>query len=86
MKHNLDGTINTFKAQLVAKRFKQPYGIDYEETFAPIAKPNSISVLLVVVHLDWNRHQLDVKNAFLNGELREEVYMKIPPSKETPKN
>ncbi|RVW64787.1 Retrovirus-related Pol polyprotein from transposon RE1 [Vitis vinifera] len=58
-----------------------------EETFALVAKLNSIRVLLlVVVNLDWNLHQLDVKNAFLNGELEEEVYMKIPPSMETPEN
>ncbi|RVW95281.1 Retrovirus-related Pol polyprotein from transposon RE1 [Vitis vinifera] len=78
---------NYQRAQLVAKGFTQFYGIDYEETFAPVAKLNSIRVLLsVAVNLDWNLHQLDVKNAFLNRELEEEVYMKIPPSMETPEN
>ncbi|RVX00496.1 Retrovirus-related Pol polyprotein from transposon TNT 1-94 [Vitis vinifera] len=85
VKHNPDGNINKFKARLVAKGFTQSYDINYEETFAPIAKLNSIRVLfLVAVNLDWNLHQLDVKNAFINGELEEEVYMKIPPSIETP--
>ena len=86
-KHNSDGSINRFKAQLVAKGFTQCHGIDYEEIFAPVTKLNSIKVLLSIAdNLDWNLHQIDVKNAFLNGELGEEVYMKIPPSKETPKN
>ena len=87
MKHNPDGSINRFKARLVPKEFMQCYGIDYEETFAPVAKLNSIKVLLsVAVNLDWNLHQLDAKNAFLNGVLGEEVYMKIPPSMETLEN
>lgn len=84
MKYNADGTINRFKARLVANGFTQSYGVDYEETFAPVAKLNSIRVLLsLAANLDWPLHQLDIKNAFLNGDLEEEVYMDVPPGLDT---
>ena len=68
VKHKTDGTIDRYKARLVAKGFTQTYGIDYEETFASAAKMNSIRILLsLTTNLDWPLHQLDVKNAFLNG-------------------
>ena len=55
------------------------YRVDNQETFAPVAKLNTVRVLLsLVANLDWSLNQLDVKNAFLNGNLEEEVYIEIP--------
>ncbi|RDX98154.1 hypothetical protein CR513_18963, partial [Mucuna pruriens] len=75
-----NGTLERYKARLVAKEYTQTYGIDYEETLAPIAKMNTIRVIIsLAAHFGWNLQQFDVKNVFLHGELEEEIYMEIPP-------
>ena len=79
-KYASDGSIERLKARLVAKGFSQVEGIDYNETFAPVAKMNSIRLVLSLAALhDWEVHQMDVKSTFLHGDLQEEIYMQQPP-------
>ena len=75
-KYVVDGSIDRYKACLVAKGFSQVEGIDYFETFAPIAKMNSIHLVLsLAASQGWIVFQMDVKSAFLHGDLHEEIYM-----------
>jgi hypothetical protein len=84
VKQNPNGTVDRLKARLVAKGFTQTYGLDYTETFSPVAKLNSIRIIIsLAANLDWPLHQLDVKNAFLHGDLNETVYMAQPPGFES---
>ena len=87
VKYKADGNIDKYKARLVAKGFTQTYGVNSQETFAPVAKLNIVQVLLsIAINNDCPLHSLDIKNAFLNSDLNEEVYMDIPPGFKDGKN
>jgi hypothetical protein len=80
VKHNANGSMNRYKARLVAKGYAQTYGINYEETYSPVAKMTIVRTTIVMAATKgWSLHQMDVKNAFLHGDLHEEVYMEQPP-------
>ena len=78
-KLNLDGSIDKYKARLVAKGFTQKQNIDYFDTYAPVTRISSIRILIALASIyKLYIHQMDVKTAFLNGDLEEEIYMVQP--------
>ncbi|KAK1613137.1 hypothetical protein QYE76_036810 [Lolium multiflorum] len=86
-KTNADGNITVYKARLVAKGFRQIQGVDYDETFSPVAKLKSVRILLAIAaFFDYEIWQMDVKTAFLNGDIEEELYMVQPNGFFDPKN
>lgn len=80
LKKDAEGNVVKHKARLVAKGYVQKQGVDFEEAFAPVARLESVRMLLAIAAQEgWAVHHMDVKSAFLNGDLSEEVYVVQPP-------
>ena len=80
VKFNPDGFVVRLNAYLVAKGYALTYGVDYSNTYSPVAKLTFVCLFIsLAASYDWDLHQLDIKNAFLHGDLQEEVYMEQPP-------
>ena len=78
-KYGKDGKVETYKARLVAKGYNQRQGIDFDETFSPVAMLKSIRILLAIAaYYDYEIWQMDVRTAFLNGFIEETIYMQQP--------
>lgn len=79
LKLNSDGSIARYKARLITQGNREEYGIDYDDTFSPVAKMLIVRIFLIIdAHYKWSVHQLDVSNVFLHGTLDTTVYMKQP--------
>jgi hypothetical protein len=79
LKYDADGSIEKYKARFVARGFSQVEGVDYDETFALVARYTSIrAVISIAAEMGWKIHQMDVKTTFLNGLIQEEVYIEQP--------
>lgn len=80
LKQNAEGSVARYKGRLVVKGCFQEADIDFQETFSPVVKPTTVRVVLaLVVSMGWSLRQADINNAFLNGDLHEEIYMVQPP-------
>jgi hypothetical protein len=79
IKHVVDGSIEKYKERFFSCGFSQKEGIDYEETFAPVARYTSIrTIIALAAKMKWKLHQMDVKTTFLNGVIKEEMYIEKP--------
>lgn len=79
IKHAADDNIDKYKARFMANNFSQKEGINYDETFAPVARHTSIRAIISLASImGWNIHQMDVKTLFLNGVIEKEVYIEQP--------
>jgi len=86
IKRGPDGQVQKYKARIITQGFTQVEGLDYNQTFAPVIKLSTFrTILAIAVQQNLTIHQMDVKAAYLNGKLKEEIYMEAPPSLEIPK-
>jgi hypothetical protein len=84
IKHAADGSVEEFKARFVARGFSQKEGIYYEEAFSPVARYTSIrATMAIAAKMGWKLHRMDIEIAFLNGAIKEEVYVEQPQGFET---
>tara|TARA_B100000513_G_scaffold134466_1_gene60444 strand:- start:24 stop:4298 length:4275 start_codon:yes stop_codon:yes gene_type:complete len=87
IKENADGSIERYKARLVARGFTQEYGIDYNETFAPVVRSTTKRIMMAIAATEgWKIKQLDIKSAFVNATVEEDIYMKPPEGMEVKKD